>query len=180
MSWSPFYYVEVFNHNKNKWEKIEVFTKRDGEFKEVDLWWANGTHELFSVLGFEESYDVPEFDAMHGGLPGNVSEGIKKDYDHFNSYRKENYPITNNEVKFFNLADALLYLKDNPKVKDENKMEEIWRAEDIEWDKVEKIYMTNPLKELVDRVYSYIEFGKEDFFWNNSASDVRVITFMFR
>ena len=59
-------------------------------------------------------------------------------------------------------------------------MEEIWRAEDVEWDKVEKIYMVNPLKELVDRVYSYIEFGKEDFFWNNSASDVRVVTFMFR
>ena len=117
MSWSPFYYVEVFNHKENKWEKVEVFTKRDGEFKEVDLWWANGTHELFSILGFEESYDVPEFDAMHGGLPGNVSEGIKKEYDHFNSYRK-NHPITNDEVKFFNLADALLYLKDNPKVED--------------------------------------------------------------
>ena len=57
MSMSPFFYIEIYNRKLGQWEKFDVYTRNEkDELAPVDLWWWNGTHELFSVLEFPHLY----------------------------------------------------------------------------------------------------------------------------
>ena len=79
MSMSSFFYIEIYNRKLGQWEKFDVYTRNwKDEIAPVDLWWWNGSHELFSILEFEESYDFPEFTALHKGLPMDVSNEMQK------------------------------------------------------------------------------------------------------
>jgi len=171
----PYFYIEIFNSKLNEWEKYDVLTKNDkGEYKPVDLWPWNGSHELFSVIGLEDSYEFPIFSAVHEGFPVNASDEMYKEYGKFEeeTFAGSWMPT----VKWFNLADAMLYLERYPKVKDFEAMEETWAAaEDMEWGDVPVELMDNPLKHLVDRVLALLEAADEFRYWEWKYSDVRII-----
>lgn len=175
MSASPFFYIEVYNHKLGNWEKFDIYHLTEkGEFKPCNLWPYNGTHELFSILEIEHSSDMPEFGAVHDGLPIDASPEM---YSIFNKHSwTEGDTIYTPAVKWFNLADAKLYLNDYPKVIDEEAMEHWWaEAGDVPYNEVPKQTMPNPLKSLVERVETFLDAGDGFWRWDHSTSDVRVI-----
>ena len=179
MSMSPFFYIEIYNRKLGRWEKFDVYTKDEkDEFVPVDLWWWNGTHELFSVLGFEESYEFPEFTALHEDLPMDVSNEMQKEFEKFCEDNDEFTYVP--KVHWFNLADALLYLRDNKTVVDFDAMETEWVSSGLEWEDVPKQYMDNPLQSLIDRVNCFLEFAEDWRYWELSPSEVRIIGWVFR
>lgn len=171
----PYFYIEIFNHELNEWEKYDVLTKnKNGEYVPADLWPWNGSHELFSVVGLEDSYDFPEFTAIHEGFPVNASDEMYKEYGKFKEEFGGHFWMPT--VKWFNLADAMLYLEKHPKVKDFEAMEQTWvTAGDMEWSDVPVELMDNPLKPLVGRVLALLEAADEFRYWEWKFSDVRII-----
>ena len=179
MSVSPWFYIEVTNVATGEWEKLDIYTKnRKGEFVPVSLWDWNGTHDLFSVLGLEESYDFPEFSAVHNGFPVNASKEVKDLYE-ASAFTwgegEKSYPT----AIYFNMADAKLYLSENPKVLDADAMEEYWiKNEDLPYEEVPEKWRDNPLKLLTDRVKIFLEILDDFWMFDNSWSDVRVICWL--
>jgi len=85
------------------------------------------------------------------------------------------------EVHWFNLADALLYLRDNKSVKDYNAMEEEWaEAGAMEWRDIPEYYMENPLQSLINRVNCFLELADDLRYWELSPSEVRIIGWVHR
>ncbi len=179
MSMSPYFFIEKYDADKDKWEQVALYYKKGPEYKESDLWPWNGTHDLFTIIQFEDSYTLPEFRGVHVGLPKNVSEGVKKWFDNC-CYDMEHYSYTP-DVHWFNLADAMLYLKDYPTVEDEDAMEEAWvRMEDVLYEDVPKSYKPNPLQSLVDRMVMFLEVEDDMWKFAKSYSDVRFIGWVMR
>ena len=175
MSAYPYFFIEKYDYHKDKWENMVLYTKDDqGEFKTVEFWPWNGTHEVFSALGFEEGAEF-DFDNIHYDLPINCSEEIEELYKGFYSDDESDYkPV----VKWFNLADAKLFVCSHPKFTDYETMEEIWQHNpDLAYEEVEKVYMDNPIKEFVDRVMTYVNMAS-DFIDDYAPSDIRVIGWM--
>lgn len=184
MSMSPYFFIEVYNHKNGKWEKFDVYVKnRDGEIKPADLWTWNGTHQLFTILEFEDSYMVPDFTALHYDLPQDCSKEMKEIYkSHCWDVDPEGNFFYTPKVHWFNLADALLYLKEYPVIEDEEKMYAYYDENEgnISWESVPKEYTSNPLESLTDRVKGFLAVGFEDWYFNTSDSDVRVICWINR
>ena len=175
MSAYPYFFIEKYDYHKDKWENMVLYTKDDqGEFKTVEFWPWNGTHEVFSVLGFEEGAEF-DFDNIHYDLPVNCSEEIKELYNGFCSDDEFDYKPA---VKWFNLADAKLFVCSHPKFIDYEAMDKIWQHNpDLAYEEVEKVYMDNPIKEFVDRVMTYVNMAS-DFIDDYAPSDIRVIGWM--
>lgn len=177
MSASPFFFIEVFNYKSGNWEKIDLYkVNSKGNYIPIDLWPWNGSHALFTVVGCENSYELPEFKAIHEGLPVNASPEMYSIFDkHCANVEKDGFDYVP-EVKHFNLADAKLYLKDHLNVQDFDAMEEYWyKNEDVPFEDVPKIEMTNPLYGLVDRVETILDLWDDFWFFDHSYSDVRII-----
>ena len=173
MGASPFFYVEMFNPKTGNWDKIDVYRKDEkGEFIECSLWPWNGTHELFSILGLENSSDSPTIDEVHFGLPIHVSEEMKKEYE---AHIWESYKP---EAIWINLADMKLYLNRHPKVKDYEAMVERYEEDESDWNEYTPIYMDNPMKTFIDRVESFLEIWDDFWKFNHGYSDVRVICWL--
>ena len=173
MSASPFFYIECFNHKTNEWEKVDVYTKIKGEYEPVDVWWWNGTHELFSILGAEESHDVPEFNGIHRGLPVSASAEMYKIFES-HCWGEEDWSYVP-DVKWFNVADAKLYLHTHPTIVDLDAKEDWCLEHQCEWNEAPELTRPSPLEDLLDRVMSMVEMW--DWMWdiNRSYSDLRVI-----
>ena len=178
MSASPFFYIELYNRKLGKWEKFDLYgLNYKDEVVPIDLWYWNGSHELFSVLEFEESYDFPTFYHVHRGLPIDVSDEMQKKFEEFCSNEEDwGGAVYVPDVHWFNLADALLYLHDNETVEDIEAMEKDWLQKgNIEWNEVPKQYMRNPLKSFIDRVNCFLECADDLRYFEISPSDVRII-----
>lgn len=175
MSMTPYFYIEIYNRKLGQWEKFDIYgLNYKDEIVPVDLWWWNGAHELFSVLEFEESYDFPTFFHIHRGLPIDVSNEMQKKFE--SHCVDDEFGIYIPDVHWFNLADALLYLRDNDMVEDSDAMEDEWvKLGTVELDDVPKQYMRNPLKGLIDRVNCFLECADDLRYFELSPSEVRII-----
>lgn len=177
MSASPFFFIELFNYKSGNWEKIDLY-KMDskGNYIPINLWSWNGTHELFTIVGCEDSYEVPQFDAVHCGLPVNASQEMhEKFYSHCANFEEDGFHYVP-AVKYFNVADAKLYLMKYPTIKDSDGMEMWWaQHEGVAWEDVPKAEIENPLKTLIDRVENILDLWDDSWLFDHSYSDVRVI-----
>ena len=177
MSASPYFFIEMYNYDSDNWEKIDLYTiDSKGNYRPIDLWPWNGTHALFTVVGCEDSYDLPEFTAVHYGFPINASQEMYAIFDkHCATEEKDGFDYIP-EVKHFNLADAKLYLTKYPIVQDSDTMEEYWyKHEDTVFEEVPEVQMANPLTGLIDRIESVLDLWDDFWKFNHSWSDVRVI-----
>ena len=83
MSRTPYFYLEKFNLDTNKWEVYLPYVKNDkGEFKQIDFWPWNGTHDVFNAFTYDH-LGSPSIDGVHKGLPYNVSDEVKEIAKHF-------------------------------------------------------------------------------------------------
>lgn len=174
MSMTPYFYIEIYNRKLGQWEKFDIYgLNYKDEIVPIDLWWWNGSHELFSVLEFEESYDFPTFFHIHHGLPMDVSNEMQKKFES-HCVDDEDWTYVP-DVHWFNLADALLYLRDNDTVEDSDAMADEWMETGVEWERVSKQYMKNPLQSLIDRVNCFLECADDLRYFEISPSEVRII-----
>ena len=83
MSRTPYFYLEKFNPKTNKWEVYLPYIKNDkGEFKQIDFWPWNATHEIFNAFTYNYLSN-PSINGVHKGLPYNVSDEVKEIAKHF-------------------------------------------------------------------------------------------------
>lgn len=83
MSRTPYFYLEKFNPKTNKWEVYLPYIKNDkGEFKQIDFWPWNATHEVFNAFTYNYLSN-PSINGVHKGLPYNVSDEVKEIAKHF-------------------------------------------------------------------------------------------------
>ena len=173
MSASPYFFIEVFNHISGKWEKVDLYINKKGEYQPIDVWPWNGAHALFTVVGCEDSYVIPDFMAIHEGLPVDASQEMHEIYmkQHLEFGVEFDYP----EVKYFNVADAKLYLAEYPFVEDSDTMDEYWTKHDVPFEEVPKMQAANPLIDLIDRVGNILSLWDEFWMYGHPWSDVRII-----
>ena len=182
MSYSPYFFIEAYNYANGNWEKVDVYTKNAAdEFVPVDVWTANGAHALFTILKEEDSYDLPEFEDVHCGLPINASEEMHNIfYSHCCDRETDGFDYIP-KVKFFNMADAKLYLQKYLTVEDFDEKEVYWcKHDDMRYEDIPDMYMPNPLSMLIDRVEMILDIRDEWWRIGSSYSDIRIIYWLNR
>ena len=162
----PHFFLEQFDRKKNEWKEVYLYTydKEKDKYIEVSVWPYNGTHELFTILDLEHALCLDEMPCVVRGLPTNASKTVKEIY---NSYGNSDWGFEP-KVRYFYLADALLYLNDVPEIPDY----------DVEWENDEKVYMPNPLGALIDRIDSIINLYDDFWGFEPVRSELRVICWL--
>lgn len=169
MSASPYFYVEKYNSKTEKWELQHPYVWDYNHTKLIpaDLFPFNGCHEMFSIIKAENSYDYPEMKGVKYGLPKDVCDEIRKGYDEctYDGWHagEKVFP----DVRWFTYADMLIYLLQNPKVKNPD-----WYEGD-ECDEPKEI--DNPVYALKERVDNFLEVFNQWNFWVDQYSQIRIV-----
>lgn len=171
MSAAPYFYLEHKNTNTHEWEVLSPFLKReDGSFVRAELWDANGSHEMFSILKVECTYDgdYPECEGICYGMPYDVSKEVKETYDrYYNNENKENdiFPSSKPNVYSINLAHIRIYILENPEMTDWDETPE---------DAETSVMGENLLKPLYDRAISFIDICDE-LWYDSDLTNYRIV-----
>ena len=170
MSRSPYFFVERYNPELEKYELQHPFVWNDAKTELIlaNLFPYNGCHELFSIVkGGLSSF--PEMSGIHTGLPNFVCEEISKEYQ---ACWDSLFPGGNIEAHWFTYADLYIYLFENPTVKDYAAMDAAWI--DNPSKEMEDIYTDNPLFALKHRIDAFFEVI-DDWSWKDNYSLIRIV-----
>ena len=176
MSRTPYFFVERPDTHTGKYELQHPLIWNFNHTKRIpaDLYPYNGDHELFSIL--EEGGEFPEMKGIHYGLPKNVSEDIKKEFDacgydiDLSSGSRHIEP----KVRWFTYADMYIYCLKYPNVKDYDAIEEAYYYAQ-EGEKIdENIIKPTPMKNLKNRVDAFLEV-MDGWGWENDYSQIRIV-----
>lgn len=143
--------VAILNKETNIYEEIKLYRKEKDQFRPVAVY-DGRSYELFGILDGEDD-DFP-----YGYIRTNyLSEELKEEI--------EKYKNTEGYYDFFevNLADAKIYLKENPKVRD--------YEHDGEWE----AWKDNPVKHFIEAVCHYINIHDGELTWWCKDSDVKIL-----
>ena len=173
MSVTPFFFVERFDFNTEKYELQHpiVWNYNHTKQEPADLFPYNGCHDLFSIVKNDCYNNFPEMRGIHQGLPKDVSESIKIAYDSC-CYDSEvhTYKPT---VRWFTYADMYIYCLEHPEVVDYEAMDKVYYDGEEE-DPPKKIMMPTPLKTLMNRVDAFLEV-MDGWNWQNDYSLIRIV-----
>lgn len=158
MSRSPYFYVEKYNSKTKKYELEHPLVWNWERSKRVpaDLFPYNGHHDLFSIVE-QKNYGYPEMRGIHHGLPFDVCEEIKEDYE--KSCGDWGMGRHEPEARWFTYADMYIYCIENPEA------ESMWEENEITF---------TPMKILKDRVDAFMEVI-EDYDWRDDWSLIRIV-----
>lgn len=164
MSRSPFFYLEVYNNEENKWLYVDPLVWNYNRTKRVpaDLWPFNGTHELFDILGVDSGVCSCDFDAVRSGLPPDCNEEIAKVFKPEQDDEYGIYP----HAHWFTYADMEIYLLKKPKV------EAIYEEPDEDGNIP---MMDNPMFGLKNRIDAFLEVWDDMGIYYRYPSDIRVV-----
>lgn len=167
MSRSPFFFVEKYNWKTKKYDFQHPIIKdylNNYKSRYADLYPYNGMHDVFSIVEGHDTY-FPHMRGIHNGLPENVCDEIKKEYEKSSYDFGDNETIVTPNVHWFLYSDMYIYCLEHPEVEDF----------DEEWEKNKPIPMKdNPIKSLMDRVDAFLEVMNE-FGWQDEMSDIRIV-----
>ena len=165
MSASPYMYLEYFN-GKN-WEAVAPMVPKIGSRDEnpiaerADFAFPNGCHEIFSALGYEDSYsDLSDYsdNFCKLGIPDDASEYVKHEYELFEGEAN---------ATTINLADLYIAYLKKPSVRDYDREEEAY----FKGDKTAVFYKENPIKEVIDKASAFMTVWNsnrwDDIVWSN-------------
>lgn len=164
MSRSPFFFVEKFNVHTNHYELCHPIVWNYTHTKQelADLYPFNGNHDLFSIVENRNNY-FPKMKGIHTGLPNEVCNEIKNEYDRCTETYDTNVYTPN--ARWFTYADMYIYCIENPTALD-------YEAMDIT-ESDEKIFMPTPMLSLKNRVDAFLEVTED--FWENDYSLIRIV-----
>lgn len=168
MSRSPYFYVERFDRNTNKYELQHPIVWNYNHTKQeiADLFPYNGNHDLFSIV--EQNGDFSEMHGIHSGLPMNVSTEIEQSYNNC----CETISVKGEErtfsptVRWFTYSDMYIYCLKNPKVLD-------YEAMDMQPDEKE-IFKDNPMMGLKERIDAFLSV-MDSWGWEDDYSLIRIV-----
>jgi hypothetical protein len=165
MSASPFMYLEYFN-GKN-WEAVAPMVPKFGyrsenpTMEKADFAFPNGCHEIFSALGYEDSYSdlFNNSDSFcKSGIPDDASDYVKHEYESF-----EHEP----DATTINLADLYIAYLKQPSVRDYDREETAYYG----GNKDAIFYKENPIKEVIDKASAFMTVWNsnrwDDIVWSN-------------
>lgn len=165
MSLSPFFYIEKWNKETGKYERLHLYGKpnefhKDEKYQDIDFWSFNGTHDVFSLLGTTSKSDTYEtINGIGYGNPGNLSEEVQKILESF-----EDESVFE-KVRYITLADLKIEIMTHPKVID-------WEEE---WENEEYKYKDNPLIGFYDRAKSFVNWAVENTWEEYTLSEIRIV-----
>ena len=177
MSRTPYFFVERFDKHTNKYELQHpiVWNWNHTEKTLADLYPYNGDHDLFSIVE-DNCGDFPSMHGIHHGLPADVSENIRKEFDEC-SYDIELSGEPRHiepKVRWFTYADMYIYCLEHPKVKDYDAIEDAYYYAQ-EGEKINKnIMKPTPMKGLKDRVDAFLEV-MDGWDWRDEYSQIRIV-----
>lgn len=162
MSRTPFFYVEKLNKYTDKYELQHPIIWNYNHTKQemADLFPYNGCHDLFAIIEEKTSFSSMPMNGIHRGLPKDVCEEIKNEY-------QKNYQSDYNmmpTVRWFTYADMYIYYLKYPKLLENGFSDDVIDDEERE----------NPIKILMDRVNAFLEVMNE-WGWQNDYSLIRIV-----
>ena len=173
MSRTPFFFVERFDNNTNKYEMQHpiIWNYNHTKQKPADLFPYNGCHDLFSIVENNSIENIfPAMRGIHSGLPKDVATEIKEVYDsccYEYEGKKEKYFYTPT-ARWFSYADMYIYCLEHPKAPDYEAMNNDYCDEEKE------IMMPTPLMALKERVDAFLEV-MDDWDWRDDYSQIRIV-----
>ena len=176
MSRSPHFFVERPDAHTGKYELQHPLIWNFDHTKRIsaDLYPYNAHHELFSIV--EEGGEFPEMKGIHYGLPKNVSEDIKKEFDTccYDIDLSNGPRHIEPKVRWFTYADMYIYCLEHPQVKDYEAIEEAYYYAE-EGEKInENITKPTPMKTLKNRIDAFLEV-MDAFGWRDDYSQIRIV-----
>ena len=180
MSRTPCFYVEKFDNHTNKYELqhpiVWNWDHTKQEFADLFPYTYNGSYDLFSIVE-EKGNDFPSMNGIHIGLPDDVSEDIRKEFDTccYDIDSSNGPRHIEPKVRWFTYADMYIYCLEHPKVKDYEGIEEAYYyAEEGEKINENAITKPTPMKILKDRVDAFLEV-MDCHNWRNNYSQIRIV-----
>ena len=143
-------YIFKRNRKENKWEQEKLFTKKENEYKEVDVY-PYRSYELFDILSEKEDDKYVAFPIDEKALPEDFQEKLKNETDFCYDFREINF------------ADLKLYLIRQPKVRDYD-----YEENDV------NAFKDNPVKAFAERIEWYLDLAEP--FWDfMPPSDIKIV-----
>lgn len=177
MSRSPYFFVERYNEERDRYEFQHpiIWNWNHTKQEPADLYPYNGSHDLFSIVECEYNSDLPEMKGIKYGLPKNCCDEIKEMYEKC-SYMSEPWQgdiphMIRPKVRWFTYADMLIYCLEYPKVKDYEDEVYYSAGED---EKIKPIFKDTPMISLKNRVDAFLEV-MDDWDWKNDYSNIRIV-----
>lgn len=178
MSRSPYFFVERYDRNTNKYEFQHpiVWNWNHTEQEPADLFPYNGCHDLFSIV--EDNgcgNNFPKMKGIHRGIPKDVCKDIQKSFEdcsYDSEWSGEKHHIEP-EVKWFTYADMYIYCLEHPKVIDYEAMDEAYCYAE-EGEKIEDIMTDSPMFALKNRVDAFLEV-MDSWDWRDDYSQIRIV-----
>ena len=169
MSRSPYFFVEKYDNNTEKYELQHPIIWNYLRTKQVvaDLFPYNACHEMFAIVE-EDSSATFRMKGIHCGLPKDVCQEIKKEFDECS---KELYKPT---ARWFTYADMYIYCLEHPEVPDYETMDELLYYSEEGEASSKTIMKPTPLKALKDRVDAFLEV-MDGWDWNDDYSQIRIV-----
>lgn len=176
MSRSPYFFVEKFDNNTNKYEIQHpiVWNYNHTKQQSADLFPYNGCHDLFSIVENNTRDNFPTMRGIHCDLPKDAAEEIKEAYNHCcyeTEYAGEKHLYTPT-ARWFTYADMYIYCLEHPEAIDYEAMDNAFYNEEENSSK--KIMKPTPIKTLMDRVNAFLEVMNE-WGWENDYSQIRIV-----
>lgn len=159
-------YLEYFNGKS--WEAVTpmvpaIFNSHCEipPMEKADFAFPNGCHEIFSALGYEDSYSEL-FDNSDSycksGIPVDASEYVKHEYGSFDCEP---------DATTVNLADLYIAYLQKPSVRDYDREDAAYFG----GDKTAVFYKENPIKEVIDKASAFMTVWNsnrwDDIVWSN-------------
>ena len=168
MSLSPYFYLEKYNRNRNRWERIAplVWDYNHEKMVPADLFPYNGAHEVFEALS-NSSYCEHPVKGVHRWRPSDLSPDVVKEID---EYELDDYwdgVAHKCPVQWLTYADLCIHLLKYPEVNDYDK--------EAEYEYKQVFMKRNPVFLLKERVDAFLEVAGEDLFIEDDCSLTRIV-----
>lgn len=151
MSASPYFFLQSYNVENQKWEDLSLYKKSpNGPYSEIDIAPPNGRHDIFALLNIERSNNkfivptrfarIDDLSETLIGVLGEFTDETEIDEDDLNKIMRQL------GVTVINLADLRVFILKNRFI-----------YEDTSDDIKDRSYSENPLIDFYNKILSIIE-----------------------
>lgn len=164
MSLTPFFYLIHTNPDTGKSQRVAPYIHRDNDSKELvpaELWWYNGTHNVFAMLGTntrDDSFDP--ISGIHAGIPYDCAPVIEEIFKVDEDDDFKEYPW-----HWISLSDLYIETIEHPSVENPDCLEY----------SDESPYIDNPLIGVYNRAMKFVDIWFDGWDINERRSECKLV-----